>query len=155
MATDGSVSVSHPPGDSLLVNDHLEGGSVSVFRAPARINLHFEPPQIARDELHRYDPFVGIAQNLLDLGLKDLTVEGILKFSIGTMCSGSDSPILALREIRDALVGLGLNGVFKCQHMFSVEIESYKQSFIERNSKPIGEIFRDVVDISDPSKSLA
>ncbi|KAM0333196.1 hypothetical protein ACHAQA_001856 [Verticillium albo-atrum] len=91
----------------------------------------------------------------IGLGLDDLAADGGVRFSIGTMCSGTDAPILALRELQDAALAVGYNSLFDFDHVYSVEIEAYKQAFIERNSRPSGEIFRDVVEVSDPGRTEA
>lgn len=102
------------------------------------------------------DAFYAIIAELIEKkGLKALIKRGGVRFTIGTMCSGTDAPILALREFQDAAAGMGHFSVFHFEHTFSVEIESFKQGFIERASKPTGEIFRDVVEVSDPDKSQA
>jgi site-specific DNA-cytosine methylase len=44
--------------------------------------------------------------------------------SVGTMCSGSDSPLLALKVIQ------ALNSGLKVRHAFSVELNPAKRSFI-------------------------
>jgi len=64
---------------------------------------------------------------------------------IATMCSGTESPILALRLMfRQLERQTGIKG--KMQHIFSAEIEPFKQAYIERNfSPPI--LFRDVTEL--------
>ncbi|GAA5937049.1 uncharacterized protein JCM15063_000140 [Sporobolomyces koalae] len=66
---------------------------------------------------------------------------------IATMCSGTESPILALRLMFRALEQqTGVKG--RMQHIFSAEIEPFKQAYIERNfSPPI--LFRDVTELAD------
>ncbi|PWZ01188.1 hypothetical protein BCV70DRAFT_159503 [Testicularia cyperi] len=64
---------------------------------------------------------------------------------VATMCSGTESPLLALelmcRAIREQ------HGIrIQVQHVFSCEIEPFKQAYIERNfSPPI--LFRDVTEL--------
>ena len=66
---------------------------------------------------------------------------------VATMCSGTESPLLALDKIADAtekLFGSRLN----VEHVFSCEIEPFKQAYIERNfSPPI--LFRDIRELKD------
>ena len=64
---------------------------------------------------------------------------------IATMCSGTESPLLALEMIRRSIeaqyaVNLGI------EHVFSCEIEPFKQAYIERNFHP-PILFRDVCEL--------
>lgn len=74
-------------------------------------------------------------------------------FRIGTMCSGTDSPIWALERLF-----LYLNvehGVYmELNHEFSVEIVEHKQQLIRDNFQPT-EIFRDVRDFSRKDTTTA
>ncbi|ORX34744.1 hypothetical protein BD324DRAFT_131575 [Kockovaella imperatae] len=67
------------------------------------------------------------------------------KLRVATMCSGTESPVLALNMIAKAIkVQHGLTLSF--DHVFSCEIEPFKQAYIERNfSPPI--LFRDVTEL--------
>lgn len=64
---------------------------------------------------------------------------------VATMCSGTESPLLAL-----GLISRALNedhGVkFEIEHVFSCEIEPFKQAYIERNFHP-PILFRDVCEL--------
>ena len=64
---------------------------------------------------------------------------------VATMCSGTESPLLALEMIRRSIeVQYGVN--LGIEHVFSCEIEPFKQAYIERNfSPPI--LFRDVCEL--------
>lgn len=74
------------------------------------------------------------------------------KLRIATMCSGTESPILALNLISEALKARG--HIFEFDHQFSAEIVPYKQAYIERNfSPPI--IFRDIKELSIPGATHA
>lgn len=68
---------------------------------------------------------------------------------IATMCSGTESPLLALEMIRRSIeVQYGVNlGV---EHVFSCEIEPFKQAYIERNFRP-PILFRDVCELNRPT----
>lgn len=69
------------------------------------------------------------------------------KLRVATMCSGTESPLLALELIRRSIAGHhGLNMEF--EHVFSCEIEPFKQAYIERNFKP-PLLFRDVCELGD------
>ena len=69
------------------------------------------------------------------------------KLRVATMCSGTESPLLALdlicRSIKDKY-GLHL----EIEHVFSCEIEPFKQAYIERNFRP-PILFRDVCELGD------
>jgi hypothetical protein len=54
---------------------------------------------------------------------------------VATMCSGTESPLLALDKIADATELLFGNRL-KVDHVFSCEIEPFKQAYIERNFAP-------------------
>ncbi len=74
------------------------------------------------------------------------------KLRMATMCSGTESPVLALEQVSNALRDRGLN--FEIDHQFSAEIVPYKQAYIERNfSPPI--IFRDIKELSIPGATHA
>ncbi|KII87340.1 hypothetical protein PLICRDRAFT_125381 [Plicaturopsis crispa FD-325 SS-3] len=67
------------------------------------------------------------------------------KLRVATMCSGTESPLLALdlicKSIREQH---GLN--LAVEHVFSCEIEPFKQAYIERNFHP-PLLFRDVCEL--------
>ncbi|KAL7410274.1 hypothetical protein BDY24DRAFT_400679 [Mrakia frigida] len=69
------------------------------------------------------------------------------KIKVATMCSGTESPLLALGLVSRALkaqTGVDL----QIDHGFSCEIEPYKQAYIERNfAPPI--LFADVTELGD------
>ena len=70
------------------------------------------------------------------------------KLRVATMCSGTESPLLALDLIRKAVyeqydVDLDI------EHVFSCEIEPFKQAYIERNFQP-PLLFRDVCELGNP-----
>jgi hypothetical protein len=69
------------------------------------------------------------------------------KLRVATMCSGTESPLLALELIQKALKeqhGLDI----PVEHVFSCEIEPFKQAYIERNFQP-PLLFRDVCELGD------
>lgn len=81
---------------------------------------------------------------------------------VATMCSGTESPVLALdmlqKAIRDACrehtdrFGMfvsddnGYDRIFQLEHIFSCEIEPFKQAYIERNFHP-PLLFRDIREL--------
>ncbi|KAK1574676.1 uncharacterized protein LY79DRAFT_523450 [Colletotrichum navitas] len=96
------------------------------------------------------DSFSIVFNRALKLGFDKVAEEGGVAFRVATMCSGTDGPILALREFAEAATGRGYLGVLRYDHVFSVEIDPFKQAFIERNSPPSGPIFRNVIDVGRP-----
>ncbi|KAK3724527.1 hypothetical protein LTR37_001151 [Vermiconidia calcicola] len=97
------------------------------------------------------DIFADITTNALDLGLREALqhLQGH-PVRIATMCSGTESPVLALQMVQDTLkdswsLDLGL------QHVYSAEIEPFKQAYIERNfSPPL--LFRDITEFVEAIK---
>ncbi|KAJ3185877.1 hypothetical protein HK101_009798 [Irineochytrium annulatum] len=72
---------------------------------------------------------------------------------IATMCSGTESPLLALRLLLRAVDSM--HGVQAAvDHVFSCEIEPFKQAYIERNfAPPI--LFRDVLELGNDEAATA
>lgn len=69
------------------------------------------------------------------------------KLRVATMCSGTESPLLALELICQSIQErYGIPLAF--EHVFSCEIEPFKQAYIERNFKP-PLLFRDVCELGD------
>ena len=67
------------------------------------------------------------------------------KFRVATMCSGTESPLLALQLICEAMKDI-LDADLEVDHVFSCEIEPFKQAYIERNFRP-PILFRDVTEL--------
>ncbi|KAK9448197.1 uncharacterized protein V1518DRAFT_419949 [Limtongia smithiae] len=75
------------------------------------------------------------------------------KLRVATMCSGTESPLLALRmSARAAKDELNLD--FDFEHVFSCEIEPFKQAYIERNFRP-PILFRDVCELGNDFATTA
>lgn len=69
------------------------------------------------------------------------------RLRVATMCSGTESPLLALDLICQSVqeqYGIPL----EFEHVFSCEIEPFKQAYIERNFTP-PLLFRDVCELGD------
>lgn len=69
------------------------------------------------------------------------------KLRVATMCSGTESPLLALELVQKSIheqhdINLDI------EHVFSCEIEPFKQAYIERNFQP-PLLFRDVCELGD------
>ena len=69
------------------------------------------------------------------------------KLRVATMCSGTESPLLALELICGAVKD-HYDVPLKVEHVFSCEIEPFKQAYIERNFHP-PILFRDVCELGD------
>ncbi|TFK39834.1 hypothetical protein BDQ12DRAFT_513516 [Crucibulum laeve] len=75
------------------------------------------------------------------------------KLRVATMCSGTESPLLALELIQQSISEhYGVN--LEIQHVFSCEIEPFKQAYIERNFQP-PLLFRDVCELGDTEAHTA
>ncbi|KAI8996425.1 hypothetical protein BD414DRAFT_477931 [Trametes punicea] len=75
------------------------------------------------------------------------------KMRVATMCSGTESPLLALNLIQRSIVehyGVSL----EYEHVFSCEIEPFKQAYIERNFQP-PLLFRDVCELGQNEATTA
>ncbi len=69
------------------------------------------------------------------------------KLRVATMCSGTESPLLALELIQKSILEQH-NLEFEFEHVFSCEIEPFKQAYIEWNFRP-PLLFRDVCELGD------
>ena len=107
----------------------------------------FDADEIAEPLASVTDAMHLVLRRMRNLGLDNVGKKGGVKLKIGTMCSGTDAPIFALRQLTEAAVGLGIVQLIDVEHKFSVEIEAFKQSFIQRNIAPTGNIFRDVTEM--------
>lgn len=76
--------------------------------------------------------------------LKELARAGGFSFNVVTMCSGTEAPIFALKLIQNAFFQIIGCELFRFKHLFSVEIEPFKQEYIRRNTD--APVFRDVRD---------
>lgn len=74
--------------------------------------------------------------------------ENPIKLNVATLCSGTDAPVFALNLIDEALQAMGFGSVLEVNHLFSCEIEPFKQGFIRRNLAEGTTIFRDVVELA-------
>ncbi|PPQ98930.1 hypothetical protein CVT24_003557 [Panaeolus cyanescens] len=75
------------------------------------------------------------------------------KLRVATMCSGTESPLLALELIQKSI--LEQHDVkLDIEHVFSCEIEPFKQAYIERNFHP-PILFRDVCELGQAEAHTA
>ncbi|PLW39290.1 hypothetical protein PCASD_05314 [Puccinia coronata f. sp. avenae] len=72
---------------------------------------------------------------------------------VATMCSGTESPLLALGLIATSVKQLWGKD-FRVRHVFSCEIEPFKQAYIERNFQP-PILFRDVCELGEDEATTA
>ncbi len=115
-----------------------------------------------------------IFQDMTSRAFTNLGLERVLKrlgdspFRVATMCSGTESPLLALRMIRDCkcslvilcmtslLTFVALLKLFEWnlhfEHLFSAEIVPHVQAYIERNFRP-DLIFRDIREVACKKKA--
>lgn len=92
------------------------------------------------------DIFSDLTKRALPLGLEEAVRSlGSKRLRVATMCSGTESPLLAIEMIQDAL-RLALGTSFEVEHLFSAEVTAFKQAYIERNFNP-PIIFRDIREL--------
>ncbi|KAL2834190.1 hypothetical protein BDW59DRAFT_178723 [Aspergillus cavernicola] len=72
---------------------------------------------------------------------------GSRQLRVVTVCSGTESPLLALEMVRENLQKY-FNRDLNFKHLFSAEIVPFKQAYIERNFHPRF-IFRDVAELKN------
>ncbi|KAL5459268.1 hypothetical protein PMIN06_002932 [Paraphaeosphaeria minitans] len=86
--------------------------------------------------------FADLTSRAVDLGLADALKKLDRSINVATMCSGTESPLFGLIASGAAL-DTDDRPPLQFRHLFSVEIEPFKQAFIERNWAP-ELLFRDV-----------
>jgi site-specific DNA-cytosine methylase len=119
------------------------------------------------------DIFKSLTEQAIDLGLdKVLAHLGNRRLRVATVCSGTESPLLALEMVKESecclripftspylglwkllfMNGIDLQKYFNrdlyFKHLFSAEIVPFKQAYIERNFRP-RLLFRDVAELKD------
>ncbi|KAI5302437.1 hypothetical protein KEM55_001094, partial [Ascosphaera atra] len=135
----------------------LEEGRHVYSKYPPEIlrGLYTSPPGTrAKPGLNRNLPplskiddiFDDLAKKAMKHGFgKVLDHLGSRELRVATMFSGTESPLLALNMLQNSLRRL-FGRTFRLQHLFSAEIEPFKQSYIQRNFSP-ELIFRDVTEL--------
>ncbi|KAF2218436.1 hypothetical protein BDZ85DRAFT_270329, partial [Elsinoe ampelina] len=98
--------------------------------------------------------FQGMVRVSLSKGF-DKAVRGLegRALRVATMCSGTESPLLAIQLIQEALREQ-LGTTFNAVHLFSAEIVPYKQAYIERNFQ-VPLIFRDITELTGAKDQTA
>lgn len=135
---DPAVESPHASADEEEFEDDTPAKADSKAISPDLSDLPpiHEIPAIFDDLVSRIPKIKDVAQR----------VEG-RKLRVATMCSGTESPLLALELIQKAILdqhGLDL----QVEHVFSCEIEPFKQAYIERNFHP-PILFRDVCELGN------
>ncbi|THH03097.1 hypothetical protein EW145_g6533 [Phellinidium pouzarii] len=96
--------------------------------------------------------FTDLVSRIPDISKVAERIQG-RKLRVATMCSGTESPLLALELIQNSIEEL-YNTKFDIEHVFSCEIEPFKQAYIERNfSPPI--LFRDICELGGDEATTA
>ncbi|KAH6643750.1 hypothetical protein C7974DRAFT_382135 [Boeremia exigua] len=95
-----------------------------------------------------------MASKAIELGIGDVlqALKG-RPINVATMCSGTESPLLFLQMLAEALDDMGEPSLH-VKHQFSAEIDAVKQAYIERNFHP-PILFRDVRQLGDESATTA
>jgi hypothetical protein len=89
--------------------------------------------------------------------LQSIVAQGGLHMRVGTICSGTEAPIFSLKLIQESFQyqdQASTQELITFEHVFSVEIEAFKQAYISRNA-PGSIVFRDVTDFAVPIGSEA
>jgi hypothetical protein len=92
------------------------------------------------------DIFLDIISRLSEVKTLAEHIKG-RKLRVATMCSGTESPLLALNLISRAMTEK-FGTTIEVEHVFSCEIVPFKQAYIERNFQP-PLLFRDVCELGD------
>ena len=141
----------------------------SILKAPYSdgddLPILSEPQEFFDDMIQNQLCNNGTRPNILLPLLETLASRGPLK--IATMCSGTESPVLALDMIVNSIEsfcqtqgirmenGNGDGSVnIRLKHVFSCEIEPAKQAYIERNFQP-PLLFRDIRELGDDQARTA
>lgn len=119
-------------------------GAQVVKRSEVGRGLDFSLPPLS----NIYDIFDAMSRiPLMTKFIEACSVFSNQSIRIVTMCSGTESPILGMRLLGDALLSQGVEA-FTIDHLASCEIEPQKQAYIQRNFNP-PHIFRDVTEFTN------
>ncbi|KAK7183834.1 hypothetical protein PSPO01_10170 [Paraphaeosphaeria sporulosa] len=105
---------------------------------PARKGIDLSLPPMHDNETI----FADLTSRAVDLGLADALKKIDRAINVATMCSGTESPLFGLIASTAALENNN-QPPLRFRHVFSAEIEPFKQAFIERNWAP-ELLFRDI-----------
>ncbi|KAJ4466088.1 hypothetical protein C8J55DRAFT_565810 [Lentinula edodes] len=118
-----------------------------------------DAPQAKKGDFSGLPPLNDISAMFSDIVSKASELKDVAthlqgrKFRVATMCSGTESPLLALDMIVESIsaqYGVKLD----VEHVFSCEIEPFKQAYIERNFHP-PLLFRDVCELGSDKAHTA
>jgi site-specific DNA-cytosine methylase len=137
--------LTHDQVQKIVKNPYKAGEGLAVINQP---QLMFDDMIQNLIRQHGYEPIRQLQQALKREGGKSGTLR------VATMCSGTESPILALDMIQNALKLVAAktstttpgDDELRVAHVFSCEIEPFKQAFIERNYRP-PILFRDIREL--------
>ena len=124
------------------VDDEEEEGGIT-----GKKDKYISPEDSSLPPISRLpDIFLDIVSRLPDVKTLAEHIQG-RKLRVATMCSGTESPLLALNLISRAMTEQFGNTI-EVEHVFSCEIVPFKQAYIERNFQP-PLLFRDVCELGD------
>ncbi|KAK2793657.1 hypothetical protein FQN51_001169 [Onygenales sp. PD_10] len=130
-----NILIDYPP-------EILRGKYSSMPGKKPKPGLNRSLPPISKIEDIFDDISVNAERNGFDNFLKHL---GSRHLRVATMCSGTEAPLLALEMVMDRFKRI-FGKTFNMHHLFSAEIDPFKQSYIQRNFSP-DIIFRDVNEL--------
>ncbi|CAD0094996.1 unnamed protein product [Aureobasidium mustum] len=140
---DRDIDVTLPPLSNIhsIFDDMVEKGF-------AKLSLPIDPEEPKKQNSRSKPPSVKANKDAPKYSLEDVCKHiGSRPLRVATMCSGTESPLLALDMISDCIRKREGSLELRYEHVFSAEIVPFKQAYIERNfSPPI--IFRDITDIT-------
>jgi hypothetical protein len=128
-----------------------QGESMEVDDTPVRKNT--KSGKSGAPDTSDFPPINDIPSMFADLVSHIPQIKGVVehvkgrKLRVATMCSGTESPLLALHLIRRSITQQHSIDL-EVEHVFSCEIEPFKQAYIERNFHP-PILFRDVCELGD------
>ncbi|PGH01037.1 hypothetical protein GX51_05473 [Blastomyces parvus] len=144
-AESDNANISGEDGLRSLINlppEILRGKYSSLPGKKPKPGLNFNLPPISKIE----DIFDDISINAERNGFGDfLDHLGSRDLRVATMCSGTEAPLLALEMVMASFKRI-FGRTFGMHHLFSAEIDPFKQSYIQRNFSP-DIIFRDLNEL--------
>jgi hypothetical protein len=123
------------------------GDDLPIITEPQAMFDDMIAQRFGLDDRQQRQPLLSLLKKLQDRPLK-----------VATMCSGTESPILALDMLQKAISKLlqespggggggdSFTSILPMEHVFSCEIEPFKQAYIERNFAP-PLLFRDIREL--------
>ncbi|KAK5628651.1 hypothetical protein RRF57_004366 [Xylaria bambusicola] len=124
--------------------------NTAALKSSSHLRLRLDLPPIS-DVHHAFKDMLSKQKSMIDA----VANSGGFELRVGTICSGTEAPIFALKLIKD-ISKLLIHGCdfIEFSHLFSVENEPFKQAYISRNA-PGSIVFRDVVDFADKDATAA